>query len=321
MIREHVVRAIAALIPLAVATLPAQSGVRVTAGYMLAGTPDEGSWRFTVQRGLVGPIGLDLGVQQLPGGRPGEGSLYGGEFDFTLFEGMRGMPAIFGGVAAGFGTQDQDGLFYGASAGARLPLVSLGGLRVTVEARWRTLSITGRDGLEVGATLGWMSGRRSAAARPSSSGLYVPRGTTERLRAAGIPEEKARLIGSVVSTAVEEMGQPYVWGGTGDGSGGFDCSGLIYYAYGRHGVRIPRTSAGQSLAGIAIRPERDALLPGDILTFAENGDRVTHVGMYLGEDRFIHSASGGVRLSRLAEDDPAGRYWLRRWVGVRRVVE
>ena len=149
----------------------------------------------------------------------------------------------------------------------------------------------------------------------------MPRGTSDRLRAVGIPEEKARLIGSVVSTAIEEMGQPYVWGGTGDGSGGFDCSGLIYYSYGRYGVRIPRTSAGQANAGIAIRREQGALLPGDILTFAENGDQVTHVGLYVGEDRFIHSASNGVQLSRLADDDPAGRYWLKRWVGVRRVVE
>ncbi len=319
--RERVVRLIAALIPFAAAALPAQGGVRVTAGYVMAGAPDEGSWRFSVQRALVGPIGIDVGVQQLPGRRPGSGSLYGGEFDFTLFEGGRGLPAFFGGVAAGFGTKDQDALFYGASAGVRMPVIALGGLRVTVEGRWRTLSIDNRDGIEVGASLGWMSRRRAATPRPASSGLYVPRGTAERLRAVGIPDEKARLIGSVVATAVEEMGQPYVWGGTGDGSGGFDCSGLIYYAYGRHGVRIPRTSAGQALAGIAIRAERDALLPGDILTFAENGNQVTHVGMYLGEDRFIHSASGGVRLSRLAEDDPAGRYWLRRWVGVRRVVE
>jgi cell wall-associated NlpC family hydrolase len=149
----------------------------------------------------------------------------------------------------------------------------------------------------------------------------VPRATTDRLRAAGIPEDKARRIGDVVSTALEEMGQPYVWGGTGDGSGGFDCSGLIYYAYGRHGVRIPRTAQGQSAAGIPIRRDLGALLPGDILTFSESDGEVTHVGLYVGEGRFIHSASTGVRLSRLAEDDSYGRYWLRRWVGVRRVVE
>lgn len=314
--------ALAALAVMATGALPAQSGARVTAGYVVAGNSDEGSWRFSLQRPMVGPIGLDVGVQQLPGARPGAGQLYGGELDFTLFEGSSSLPVIFAGVAGGIGTRDQDRLFAGASAGFRMTVFALGGLRATVEARWRTLTIDGRDGIELGASLGWMSIRRSSSARTSANtGLYVPRRTTEKLRAAGIPEDKARLIGDVVSTAIEEMGQPYVWGGTGDGSGGFDCSGLIYHAYGRHGVRIPRTSASQALAGIAIRAERDALLPGDILTFSENGDRVTHVGLYVGEDRFIHSASGGVRLSRLAEDDPAGRYWLRRWVGVRRVVE
>jgi cell wall-associated NlpC family hydrolase len=45
------------------------------------------------------------------------------------------------------------------------------------------------------------------------------------------------------------------------------------------------------------------------------------VGLYVGEGRFIHTATRGVRLSRLAEDDPDGNYWLRRWVGVRRIVE
>jgi cell wall-associated NlpC family hydrolase len=298
----------------------AQEGVMFTAGYVVAGEPDQSSWRLTLQRNLAGPIGLDFGAQVLPGSRPGSGDLYGFEVDFTLFEGTRRLPAVFFGAAAGIGVQDQDRVFYGASAGMRVPVLALGPLRVAIEGRWRTLSVDNRDGLEFGATLGWRKSR-SATARPDATGLYVPRGTAERLRAAGIPEEKARLIGSVVSTAIEEMGQPYVWGGTGDGSGGFDCSGLIYYAYGRYNVRIPRTSAGQATAGIAIRREMDALLPGDILTFAENGSQVTHVGLYVGEDRFIHSASGGVRLSRLTEDDPYGRYWLRRWVGVRRVVE
>lgn len=171
------------------------------------------------------------------------------------------------------------------------------------------------------AVLGLLLMRALAGGRLDATGLYVPRRTAEFLATRGIPEEKARLLGNVVSTALEEMGQPYVWGGTGDGSGGFDCSGLIYFSYARHGVRIPRTSAGQATAGIAIERGIDALLPGDILTFAENGSDVTHVGLYVGEERFIHSASGGVRLSRLVEEDPNGRYWLRRWVGVRRVVE
>jgi hypothetical protein len=217
-------------------TVAAQDGVMFTAGYVVAGEPDQSSWRLTMQRNLAGPIGLDIGAQVLPGSRPSSGDLYGFEVNFTLLEGARRFPALFFGAAAGIGVQDQDRVFYGASAGVRMPLVSLGVMRMTLEGRWRTLSVDNRDGLELGVTLGWRK-PRSAVARPDATGLYVPRGTTERLRSAGIPDEKARLIGSVVSTALEEMGQPYVWGGTGDGSGGFDCSGLIHYAYGRHNVR------------------------------------------------------------------------------------
>lgn len=304
-----------------VAPLGAQDGLFLSAGRVLAGTPDEASWRLTAQHNLVGPIGLDVALQQLPGGRPDEGELYGFGVDFTLLEGSRRFPTVFIGAAAGLGLGDQDRLWYGASAGVRVPLLSVGALRTTAELRWRDLSIEQRDGLEVALTIGWRRPRSSARQGAESTGLYVPRATADRLRTAGIPDEKARLLGDVVSTALEEMGQPYVWGGTGDGSGGFDCSGLIYYSYARFGVRIPRTAQGQAGAGIAIRRELDALLPGDILTFAESGDQVSHVGLYVGEGRFIHSASAGVRLSRLAEDDSYGRYWLRRWIGVRRVVE
>lgn len=299
--------------------LAAQHGASFTAGYVVAGEPDQSSWRLTLHRELAGPIGLEFGGQVLPGARPASGDLYGFQVDFSLFDRSTRLPTILIGAAAGVGSQQQDRVFYGASVGLRLPVVAVGGLRGGIEARWRDLSADGRDGLELGVVLGWRS--RPARATPDATGLYVPRRTAEFLATRGIPEEKARLLGNVVSTALEEMGQPYVWGGTGDGSGGFDCSGLIYFSYARHGVRIPRTSAGQATAGIAIERDIDALLPGDILTFAENGSDVTHVGLYVGEERFIHSASGGVRLSRLVEEDPNGRYWLRRWVGVRRVVE
>lgn len=312
----------ALLVSLALAgRLAAQDGVMLSAGYLLAGEPDEATWRVTVQRALLGPIGVDLSGSVLPGARPEAGGLFGVGLDFTLFDGGERLPAIFIGGAAGVGFKDQDAVWYGSSIGIRQPLFRIGSIRSTLEGRWRNFTIDGRDGVELAVTLGWRRGARSATRAAEGAGLYVPRRTGERLRAAGIPAAKADLLDQVVGTALEEMGQPYVWGGTGDGSGGFDCSGLIYHAYGKHGVRIPRTALGQAGAGIAIVRDVDALLPGDILTFAEDGSQVTHVGLYVGEGRFIHSASSGVRLSRLAEDDPNGRYWLRRWVGVRRVVE
>jgi cell wall-associated NlpC family hydrolase len=136
------------------------------------------------------------------------------------------------------------------------------------------------------------------------------------------PEPPATITGNaadVVQTALESLGTPYIWGGTADN--GFDCSGLIQYAYGQHGVRLPRMSRDQARAGGEVAPTVDALRPGDILLFsARPGAGVTHVGMYVGELKFIHSSSRGVKLSRLDPRDAEGGYWLDRWVGVRRII-
>ena len=125
--------------------------------------------------------------------------------------------------------------------------------------------------------------------------------------------------GDVVQTAIESLGTPYIWGGTADN--GFDCSGLIQYAYGQHGIRLPRMSRDQARAGAEVSPVVDALRPGDVLLFsARPGAGVTHVGMYVGELKFIHSSNRGVKLSRLDPQDPEGAYWLDRWVGARRII-
>jgi cell wall-associated NlpC family hydrolase len=125
--------------------------------------------------------------------------------------------------------------------------------------------------------------------------------------------------GDVVQTALQVIGSPYQWGGTAEN--GFDCSGLVQYAYARHGIRLPRTSRAQAAAGNPVPVDLDSLRAGDILAFsAQRGGSVTHVGMYVGDGKFIHSSSTGVRLSRLDSRDPDGAYWIPRWVGVRRVL-
>jgi cell wall-associated NlpC family hydrolase len=148
--------------------------------------------------------------------------------------------------------------------------------------------------------------RHVAAASPRADPVRVPLVTAGR-------------AGDVVQTALEVIGSPYQWGGTAEN--GFDCSGLIQYAYGRHGIRLPRMSRDQAQAGSAIPTDLDSLRPGDILAFsAQPGGGVTHVGLYIGEGKFIHSSSTGVRLSRLVRDDPDGKYWIPRWVGARRLL-
>jgi len=136
------------------------------------------------------------------------------------------------------------------------------------------------------------------------------------------PQPPTTITGNaadVVRTAIDVLGTPYQWGGTADN--GFDCSGLIQYAYGQHGIRLPRVSRDQAHAGSEVTPVLEALQPGDILLFsARSGAGVTHVGMYVGDGKFIHSATGGVKISRLDPADPEGAYWIPRWVGARRVI-
>jgi cell wall-associated NlpC family hydrolase len=123
----------------------------------------------------------------------------------------------------------------------------------------------------------------------------------------------------VVRTAIDAIGTPYRWGGS--AGNGFDCSGLLQWAYSQQGVAIPRMSRDQAQAGTAVPPAIDALAPGDILLFAARpGSGVTHVGMYVGERKFIHSGAAGVQISLLDYSDTNGAYWLARWVGARRVV-
>lgn len=96
---------------------------------------------------------------------------------------------------------------------------------------------------------------------------------------------------AVLPTAERYIGVPYRWGGTSPVTG-FDCSGYTQYVFRKHGVRLPRTSRAQALAGSRIRDYR-ALRPGDLIMFAANGRPISHVAIYAGRDRIIHSSKSG----------------------------
>jgi cell wall-associated NlpC family hydrolase len=107
--------------------------------------------------------------------------------------------------------------------------------------------------------------------------------------------------------ATRYLGAPYVWAGA--TPSGFDCSGLVMYAFGKVGVAIPHNAAQQFRLGTPVA--RDRLLPGDVVFF----NQLRHNGIYLGDGRFVHSTKpGGVKIARLDDD------WFRtRWVGARRL--
>jgi hypothetical protein len=107
--------------------------------------------------------------------------------------------------------------------------------------------------------------------------------------------------GALVGTAAHWIAAPYLWGGI--TPAGVDCSGLAQAVYRAHGFLLPRDSDLQAMAGVEVDPGPDfaALLPGDLLFFAEEADRVTHVALSRGGSRIIHASlgNGGVRRNDL----------------------
>jgi cell wall-associated NlpC family hydrolase len=108
------------------------------------------------------------------------------------------------------------------------------------------------------------------------------------------------------------VGRPYRYGGS--TPAGFDCSGLVQFSYRQAGVSIPRSTDDQLRATSRIR--MSALRRGDLLFFDEEGKKKSHVGIYLGDGRFVHAPSSGkhVRTDRL---DAA--YWKKHLSEARRI--
>lgn len=122
----------------------------------------------------------------------------------------------------------------------------------------------------------------------------------------------------VISTAEQYIGVPYRYGGT-SARTGFDCSGFVQYVYGQQGVDLPRTSRQMAGVGMAIEPTQRALAVGDLMLFAQGG-RISHVAIYAGNGRFIHSSSSGhgVRYDDLGTN--RGRWFADHMVAARRVT-
>ncbi len=120
---------------------------------------------------------------------------------------------------------------------------------------------------------------------------------------------------SVLMRAISLVGTPYRYGGN-TPEGGFDCSGLVNYIYrDMLALKLPRTSRDlAAYQGPRIAPEE--LATADLVFFGDGGN-VTHVGIYVGEGRFVHAPSTGgtVRLDHLD-----GSYWRTRYSGAKRVL-
>ena len=109
----------------------------------------------------------------------------------------------------------------------------------------------------------------------------------------------------IVKTAFKYMGVPYVFGGS--TPRGFDCSGFVQYVYRENGIKTPRMAHHQFYAGTPIK--KSQLRPGDLVFFETYTVGISHVGIYIGNNNFIHaSSSGRVRISCLGDAYYTNRY-------------
>ena len=131
-----------------------------------------------------------------------------------------------------------------------------------------------------------------------------------------VPDPNLPLGRQIADYGVEFVGMRYTWGGSSPATG-FDCSGLVTYVMRQFNINLTRTASGQYKDN-GTHIHKSDLVPGDLVFFSSNGRTVTHVGIYIGEGKFVH-ASGihvGVIISSL---DCA--YYTRGWWGAKRVVE
>jgi len=157
---------------------------------------------------------------------------------------------------------------------------------------------------------GHHSGKNTRATLPSSS---IP------ARSPGASRPAVGAAARVIPTGERYLGVRYLYGGTSPETG-FDCSGFVQFVYARQNVPLPRTSRQMAQTGQRLSLDFGALRVGDLIMFAEDGEPISHVALYAGGNRILHSSSsgGGVRYDDLSTK--RGQWFVNHAVAARRVV-
>ena len=150
-----------------------------------------------------------------------------------------------------------------------------------------------------------LTGLAGCGSAPQQSDTMPPAMTTETAKS-----HPGHHRGLTIARGM--LGMPYRYGGA--SPDGFDCSGLVYYSYRKAGIHAPRTTTEQYRQSRRVQVSR--LQPGDLLFFTISQDKLSHVGIYAGNGRFIHAPSSGKAVSYASIQNP---YWRGRLIGAGRL--
>jgi cell wall-associated NlpC family hydrolase len=164
----------------------------------------------------------------------------------------------------------------------------------------------------VSVAVAMVPGVARAQKETQEAAAFMPRAPFAALSASALD-----LRDSLIAHARAQLGKRYRRGGE-TPKRGFDCSGLVAYVLAGLNLTVPRTAAEQAKVGTEVAKDTAQLLPGDLLTFGR-GKKVTHIGIYIGNGRFIQASSraGKVVETNLLRAPAPG---IRPWQGVRRLL-
>jgi len=135
------------------------------------------------------------------------------------------------------------------------------------------------------------------------------------LPAGAVRAHHPAFAAEVVLGALAHLGVPYRFGGS-DPRRGFDCSGLVRHVF-QQAAALDMPRSAEDMAGLGLRLDRAELVPGDLVFFNTRGRAYSHVGIYVGEGRFVHAPArrGQVRVEAMESG-----YWRARFNGARRLL-